>query len=190
MRWKLTGQRRALGETYPHEHDSDAGPVLYRPPGSGRASRHELHRHVDLASFGLAGQLEQVWLHDLGDGGYALACIPFMVYGLALGDVVRLSDNDKVVALAETRGQVLRLMLVDDPDPERLGQAVDEIKACIASAGLLSEWHGPRFVAVDVPSVEHPGAVYTVMGRIVEQGRGYWEWADARPFAQGAFSPR
>jgi len=94
--------------------------------------------HVDLAPYGLTGQLEQVWLHDLGDGRYALACIPFMVYGLALGDVVRLSDDDKVAALVEAHGhRVLRLMLVDDPDPARLGRAVDEINACIASAGLL-----------------------------------------------------
>jgi hypothetical protein len=107
-----------------------------------------------------------------------------MVYGLALGDVVRLSDDGKIAALVEADGhRVLRLMLVDNPDPARLGRAVDEIKACIASAGLPSEWHGPRFVAVDVPPAEHPETVYAVMGRIVEEGRGYWEWADTRRFA-------
>jgi hypothetical protein len=129
-------------------------------------------------------QLEQVWLHDLGDGMYALACIPFMAYGLALGDVVRLGDDGRVAALVEARGRrVLRLMLVDDADQERLGRAVSEIEACIAGAGLLSEWYGPRFVAVDVPPVEHPEAVFAVMGRIVEEVRGYWEWAGARQFA-------
>ena len=67
-------------------------------------------------------------LHDLGDGRYALACIPFMVYGLALGGVVRLSDDDNVAVLVEAHGhRVLRLMLVDDPDSARLGRAVDEI---------------------------------------------------------------
>jgi hypothetical protein len=30
---------------------------------------------------------------------------------------------------------------------------------------------------------EHSEAVYAVMGRIVEEGRGYWEWAGARQFA-------
>ena len=139
---------------------------------------------VDLAPFDLAGQVEQVWLHDLGDGTYALACVPFMSYGLALGDVVRLSRDNKIAALVEARGhRVLRLMLADNPDSTRLAGDVDEITACVAHAGLLSEWHGPRFVAVDVPPVEHPENVYTVLGRIVDEGRGYWEWADSLQFA-------
>jgi len=139
---------------------------------------------VDLAPFALAGQVEQVWLHDLGMGSYAIACIPFMLYGLALGDVVRLNQDDKVASLVEASGhRVLRLMLVDEPDPVRLAGAVAEITACVAKAGLLSEWHGPRFIAVDVPPAARPELVFAVMGRIVEEGRGYWEWADSRPFA-------
>ena len=121
---------------------------------------------------------------DLGDGTYALACIPFMAYGLAIGDVVRLGDDGRVAALVEARGRrVLRLMLVDNADQDRLGRAVSEIEACIASARLLSEWNGPRFVAVDVPPAGHPEAVFAVMGRLVEEGRGYWEWAGAHQFA-------
>ena len=156
--------------------------IVHPDPVERRETSHIAN--VDLAPFGLAGQLEQVWLHDLGDGTYALACIPFMAYGLAVGDVVRLRDDGRVAALVEARGRrVLRLMLVDDADQERLGRAVSEIEACIASARLLREWHGPRFVAVDVLPAEHPEAVYAVMGRIVEEGRGYWESAGACQFA-------
>lgn len=42
--------------------------------------------HLDLAPFDLGGQFERVWLHDLGNDVYALACIPFMSSGVALGD--------------------------------------------------------------------------------------------------------
>lgn len=31
--------------------------------------------------------------------------------------------------------------------------------------------------AVDVPPDTHPEAVFDVMGRIVNEGRGHWEWA-------------
>jgi hypothetical protein len=138
---------------------------------------------VDLAPFGLAGQFEQVWLHDRGSGSYAMACIPFMLYGLALGDLVRLSEDGKVASLIEASGhRVLRLMLVEDPDPARLERAIAEITACVANANLLTEWHGPRFIAVDVPPAARPESVFAVMGRIVEEGRGYWEWADSHPF--------
>lgn len=133
--------------------------IVHLDPVERRDTNHI--GQVDLAPFDLAGQIEQVWLHDLGDGTYALACIPFMSLGLALGDVVRLSQDGKIAALVEARGhRVLRLMLVDSPDSTRLACDVDEITACIAHDGLLSEWHGRRFVAVDVSPAERPENVY------------------------------
>jgi hypothetical protein len=142
---------------------------------------------IDLAPFGLDGQHEQVWLHDLADGTYALACIPFMAYGLALGDVVRLAADGRVEQLVRRGGhRTLRLLLVEDADTARLAATVDAAKFCVASAGLLSEWHGERFIAVDVPPGAPAGVVFDTMGRIVHDGLGHWEWADALPFAPPA----
>lgn len=161
------------------------------PPGStyivhpDPAERRETNyvAQVDLAPFGLDGQFEQLWLHDLGEGAYALACVPFMLYGLALGDVVRLTSDGVVAGLVQARGhRVLRLLMADDSDTERLTRTADEIRACVAESGLPCEWNGPRFIAVDVPPDTHPEAVFAVMGRIVNEGRGHWEWGDARPF--------
>ena len=138
---------------------------------------------IDLAPFGLDGQFEQVWLHDLADGSYALACIPFMAYGLALGDVVRLAPDGRVAELVRRCGhRVLRVLLIEDEDATRWAGTVDAARFCIASAGLLSEWHGPRFIAVDVPPGARAGVVFDTMGRIVQDGLGHWEWADALPF--------
>ncbi|NVI92013.1 hypothetical protein [Actinomadura sp. BRA 177] len=39
---------------------------------------------VDLNTFGLAGQREQLWLKSVGSDAYELCCIPFCAYGLAL----------------------------------------------------------------------------------------------------------
>jgi hypothetical protein len=58
--------------------------VVHEDPAKRRASNYIAH--LDLAPFDLGGQFEQVWPHELGNDMYALACIPFMPYGLALGD--------------------------------------------------------------------------------------------------------
>jgi len=138
---------------------------------------------VDLAPFGLDGRFEQVWLHDVGDGTYVLACIPFMVYGLALGDVVRLAPDGRVAEVVRRAGhRVLRVLLNEDEDADRWAGTVDAAKSCVAGAGLLSEWHGQRFVSVDLPPDARAGGLFETMGRIVQDGLGHWEWADALPF--------
>ena len=156
--------------------------VAHSDPAERRESNYIAQ--VDLAPFGLSGQFEQVWLHELGGETYALACIPFMFYGLALGDVVTLGSTGTVTALREPSGhRVLRMLLADDPDTGRLASAVEQVKASITAAGLLNEWHGPRFIAVDVPPGVVPQGVFDAMGGIVDEGRGTWEWADAQEFS-------
>ncbi|MBA9004221.1 hypothetical protein HNR21_003103 [Actinomadura cellulosilytica] len=72
---------------------SDGHLVFVTPEDpAGRAEQNWI-AHADLASHGLAGQAEQLWLCAHGDGTYALACIPFCVYGLALHDRVHLSED-------------------------------------------------------------------------------------------------
>ncbi|MEU7506465.1 DUF4265 domain-containing protein [Streptomyces lavendulae] len=121
---------------------------------------------------------------SLSDGTYSIACIPFRTYGLALGDQVRLSEDDEVsevVGLSSHR--VLRMLLMPDSVPEWLGATTDRIKAEIDAAGLLSEWSGDRHVAVDIPAPANPSKLFEVMEREVSAGRAFWEWADAMPFS-------
>ncbi|MEU2834946.1 DUF4265 domain-containing protein [Streptomyces lavendulae] len=149
----------------------------------GRGQRNYI-AHADLAPFGLDGQMEQLWLEPLNDGTYSIACIPFRTYGLALGDQVRLSEDDEVsevVGLSSHR--VLRMLLMPDSVPEWLGETTDRIKAEIDAAGLLSEWSGDRHVAVDMPAPANPSKLFEVMEREVSAGRAFWEWADAMPFS-------
>lgn len=152
----------------------------------GRAARNYLAQ-ADLAPFGLDGQMEQLWLKPLDDGTFTIVCIPFCTYGLALGDRVRLSGNDRVAEVLGFSGRrVLRMLLMPGPDPERLPQAVARIKNTIKEAGLLSEWNGDRHLAVDIPSQTNPSKLFEVMEREVTQAGAFWEWADARPFSAGS----
>lgn len=149
----------------------------------GRAQSNYIAR-AGLAPFGQDGQMEQLWLKPLNDGTFSLACIPFCVYGLALGDRVLLSADDEVSEVVGfSRHRVLRMLLMPSPDPTRLIEATTRIKHEIDAAGLLSEWSGDRHVAIDVPPRTTPSPLFEVMEREVAEADAFWEWADAMPFS-------
>jgi hypothetical protein len=95
----------------------------------GRTDRNYIAR-ADLGPFGLDGQMEQLWLRPLDDGTFAIACIPFRTYGLALGDRVRLSGEGTQVAevLTASGHRVLRMLLITGAGPERLAEGIARIK--------------------------------------------------------------
>ncbi|WP_329322452.1 hypothetical protein [Streptomyces sp. NBC_01262] len=66
------------------------------------------------ASHATPASPSQLWLQPEEDGTYAVACIPFMTYGLALGGPVRLSPEARVVEVAST-------------DAERHGRSINLI---------------------------------------------------------------
>ncbi|MER6571416.1 DUF4265 domain-containing protein [Streptomyces sp. NPDC001093] len=155
--------------------------VVHEQP-VGRASTNYIAR-ADLAPFGLDGQVEQLWLRAVNDGSYEVACIPFSTYGIALGDVVVLNDDDYVSEVVRNSShRTLRLLFTPDLPPADLQKAADEIKTEIIAADLLSEWNGARFIAVDVPPDAETSRLFAVMEAAVNAGHAFWEWADAMPF--------
>ncbi|MEU6800886.1 DUF4265 domain-containing protein [Streptomyces neyagawaensis] len=149
----------------------------------GRAESNYIAQ-ADLAPFDLDGQIEQLWLQPEDNGTYAVACIPFMTYGLALGDRVRLSPEARVVEVAQASGhRVLRTLLRPSTDAERLGRSISLIKNSIKESGLLSEWHGEHFVAIDVPPGTDLSPLLALLQREVDEAGAFWEWADAMPFS-------
>jgi hypothetical protein len=149
----------------------------------GRAPTNYIAR-ADLAPFGLDGQVEQLWLKAVNDRSYEIACIPFSAYGIALGDVVVLNDDDYVSEVVrKSAHRTLRLLFTPDLPPAELQKAADQIKTEIIEADLVSEWNGARFIAVDVPPNVEPSRLFAVMEAAVNAGHAFWEWADARPFA-------
>ncbi|WP_331765705.1 DUF4265 domain-containing protein [Embleya sp. NBC_00896] len=149
----------------------------------GRGATNYIAR-ADLGPFGLDGRVEQLWLTALNDGSYEVACIPFFTYGLGLGDTVLLNENDYVGEVVGTSWhRVLRILITPDLPSADLEKAVAEVKAEIVAAGLLSEWSGDRFAAVDVPPGDEPSKLFAVTETTVTAGVAFWEWADAMPLA-------
>lgn len=150
----------------------------------GRTATNYIAR-ADLAPFGLDGQVEQIWLKAGNDGSYEVACIPFSTYGLALGDTVLLGEDDYVREVVKTSWhRTLRLLFVPGLPPAQLRQAAEVIRAEVSAAGLLSEWNGDRFVAVDVPPNTEPARLFAVMEGAVDADHAFWEWAHTMPFTR------
>lgn len=136
---------------------------------------------IALAPFGFDDQVEQVWLRRTADNTAALCCIPFRAYGVALGDTVRLTPHDSMVAevLAGSGRRVLRALVVEPA----LATTAPELRRHITEAGLRSEWSGDRHVAIDVPPRVEPSALLDCMEACEADGNLHWEWADVEPFA-------
>ena len=149
----------------------------------GRAATNYIAR-ADLAPFGLDGQVEQLWLTVVNDGSYQVACIPFSTYGLALGDTVLLHDDYIINVVGTSRHRVLRLLFTPDLPLGELQRTAEAIRTEITAAGLLSEWNGDRFVAVDVPPNAAPSQLFAAMETAVSAGHAFWQWADAMPFSR------
>ena len=138
---------------------------------------------IDLAPFEFEGQMEEVWLRTAGSGEYELCCLPFRVYGLALGDLVGLDEAGKMVrSLIKPAGHRLFRAFVKEPlsDPAAMA-ARERIVAAVAESKLVSEWSGDRHVAIHVPLGEFPAGP---LGTAIHESHDIVvsEWADVEPF--------
>ncbi|MGI5186247.1 DUF4265 domain-containing protein [Dactylosporangium sp. CA-152071] len=136
---------------------------------------------VDLAPFDLPGMLEQIWLREADvEGSYEVCCIPFHVYGLALGDVVQKDESDTVDRLIRKSGRRTLRVLFAEPRPSV--DARSALRRAVDSAGLLSEWNGDRLVAIDVSDLSVMQPVFDCVQGEIQGGTAFWEWSDSRDF--------
>ncbi|MCX0245655.1 DUF4265 domain-containing protein [Streptomyces drozdowiczii] len=137
---------------------------------------------VDLAPFGLPNLMEQVWLKSIGGEEYEMCCLPFRVYGLALGDVVRLDLTSRIVSRIKRRSgnRVFRLFFPVSIADREFRSVKRTIVSRIENSGLLAEWSGPRHVAIDVPVSGSIDSVWEVVRE--NEGVILWEWADVEEF--------
>jgi hypothetical protein len=136
---------------------------------------------VDLAPFDLKGMLEQLWLREVDEGsGYEICCVPFYVYGLALGDVVNKNESEVVDSVIRKSGRrVLRIYFVE-PRPSKDGRSA--LVGAVESIGLLSEWNGDRHVAIDVVDISVMQPVFDSVEEEIQNGTAFWEWSDSKNF--------
>jgi hypothetical protein len=138
---------------------------------------------VDLSPFGFPNMNEQMWLKQLDERRYEVSCIPFRVYGLALGDHVELEEGQFISQVVQGSGRRVLRVFFTDPRPSVTGDDLrQDLVRAVELAGLLSEWSGDRHVAIDMPSSSDMRGVYASVTREIEAGSAVWEWADSEPF--------
>jgi hypothetical protein len=74
---------------------------------------------VDLAPFGFENEQEQLWLRPLAGDEFEVCCIPFRVYGVALGDRVNIRNGRFVSNVVSSSGRRVFRVFFTDPRPHR-----------------------------------------------------------------------
>lgn len=97
-----------------------------------------------------SGRFEQLWARQVSDNEFELCCIPFFLYDVSLGDIVRTSPRygrqytfETVVHPSGRR--VFRLFFDRAPKTRR-----DAVVSRLTEHGSLLEWSGSNLLAVDV----------------------------------------
>ncbi|WP_069174386.1 DUF4265 domain-containing protein [Streptomyces griseus] len=140
---------------------------------------------VDLAPFGFAQHMEQIWLGVNEDGTYEVLCIPFRVYGMSLHDVVELDGDDVVARIVRSgRHRTMRGLIAPAVSAEGISEIFASVNQLVETSGFLCEWSGHRHVAIDIPPGSDSQVIQKFFASQREAERVYWEWSDARPFTR------
>jgi hypothetical protein len=114
--------------------------------------------HAELAEADRAKRFEQLWARQLDDQEFEVCCIPFFLYDVALGDVVRTAprgDRRYVVErVVKPSGRyVFRVWFGESFHPR------NPIAARLKQLGALIEWSSTNLLAVDVEDGERAQVV-------------------------------
>jgi hypothetical protein len=140
---------------------------------------------VDLTPFGFPSQMEQIWLRPLGGEKYEVCCLPFRVYGLAIGDVVSLDAEARNVKeiVRHSGNRVFRIFFPPSAPLGRFASAKEDVISVIRDSGLQAEWSGDRHVAINIPVGGSVDPVWEVIRGL--EGVAVWEWSDVEEFHTG-----
>jgi len=98
--------------------------------------------------------LEQLWCRQLDDERFEVCCLPFFLYDVALGDIVRTAPSGGrthvLVEVLQPSGRfVFRVWFGQSFHPR------EEIAAQLESLGALLEWSSANLLAVDACDQAH-----------------------------------
>ncbi|GAB1691032.1 DUF4265 domain-containing protein [Krasilnikovia sp. M28-CT-15] len=126
----------------------------------------------------LTGQVEQLWLKNLGERLFRIVCVPFLTDGLAYLDVLALDPAGGPIRVHERSGhRVLRVMW-QPKEVSELAGFTDALVTVSEFLGIAHEHHGDRFIAFDIaPGVDAQELVGS-LDKLAAEGHLNWEWGD------------
>ncbi|MGW6422243.1 DUF4265 domain-containing protein [Nocardia sp. NPDC055053] len=142
---------------------------------------------ADLEPYGFPDTLEQLWLEPQGEDTFKVSCVPFRVYGLALGDQVRLDPTGHQVTelLKKSEHRVFRILLLPVLSGSKATHLHDAIDDAVTQSHLKSEWSGDRHIAIDLPPDRDIHLVWSLVKDAAADGGIAWEWGDVEQFQPG-----
>lgn len=117
---------------------------------------------------------EQLWARKITDTEFEICCIPFFVYDLALGDIVRTAakNGKKYIVdevLRESGHFTFRVSL------SQSGLSRDDLAARLVEMGALTERSSRTMLAVDSPDAEHAQRIADFLHSEEQAGRLIYE---------------
>ena len=87
---------------------------------------------------------EQLWARRIVDLTFEICCIPFHLYDLALGDVVRTNEMYEFTGLVTPSGHFTFRVWFQDQEADPA-----EVVSAISQLGASFEWSGTNLLAID-----------------------------------------
>ena len=128
------------------------------PMQDRKALKNAVHRepvwrdradYIVVAELPEEGRGEQLWARQVAEHQFEMCCIPFFLYGVALGDLFDTDANDRFQAVIKRSGRhVWRVWFGDT------GTVPHAIADQLSNLGALLEWSSKDLLAVDAPNAE------------------------------------
>lgn len=88
---------------------------------------------------------EQMWGTVIGDNTFMVCCIPFFVYGLSLGDIIKIDENRNFDIVEKSMNTTIRIWTAD-VDVEKKSSFITKVLQLSDDA----EMHSTDLIAVSV----------------------------------------
>lgn len=128
------------------------------------------------AAYDANPRYEQIWTRQRSDDLYQVCCIPFFLYDLSLGDIVKVETHDgvpRVQGVAERSGHhTFRAWFGKAFFPVVRDQIVDQM---MATPGCLFEWYGTNLLAIDAENDVVAKAVAAFLENAERRGQLQYE---------------
>lgn len=96
-----------------------------------------------------AGRFEQLWTKQVGENQFEICCIPFFLYGLALGDMVETAPQGGrqyvLSRMLSRSGRYVFRAYFERPQYRHRDSTVQALEA----VGAQVEWSSPSLLAID-----------------------------------------
>ena len=111
------------------------------------------------------GRSEQLWVRQTSDRQFEVCCIPFFLYGVALGDIIETDESYNMIKVIKGSGRaVFRAWFGESWFPR------EDVEKAVVALGALTEWSSVNLLAIDAADAGIADAVFRYLANHHDQG--------------------